>query len=255
MTENDGACLSKAREHGRRHRGLAHRTPGLTERLGMRNHTETDIVLNLANADELFEPPEAGRPSMTCGAPVGWDDLGAAIGEPGVVRLLRLLQSQPHAKRLVIRVQQLSSADPAASLVEVEARLRRWSHAKIATSQEQERLIHRIGLRVLAACTGLLGLALLASWVLQSDGVLGPPGPLRSLASEAIVIAGWVVMWRPIELLIFDPLRPAFERRLLERVPHMTIVTEQASDGTSHPPGSPPSPSALTHTSAPTGSR
>ncbi len=65
-----------------------------------------------------------------------------------------------------------------------------------------------------------------AMWALQQESLLGPPGPVRTLAAEALVIAGWVVMWRPIELLVFDPMRPLMECRLLSRVLRTPVTVE-----------------------------
>lgn len=193
----------------------------------MPKHDHTDIVLHLEQPDELFESPSPGRKALSEGGPTNWDDLGAALGEPGVTRLLRFLQAQPRANRILVRVHQSAArTDGIRDGADLEARLRRWCEAKVAHNRAKEQITVRIGFRVLAACTGLLAVALLASWFLQNESVFGSPSALRTLASEAIVIAGWVVMWRPIEMLTFDRFGSAFERRLLERVPRMTISVE-----------------------------
>jgi hypothetical protein len=84
-----------------------------------------------------------------------------------------------------------------------------------------------VALRTLAACLGLLAVAFLAASTLQSEAIFtGEPGPLRKLASEAIVIAGWVVMWRPFESLIFDPLEPKRESRMIRRLLALTWRVE-----------------------------
>lgn len=106
------------------------------------------------------------------------------------------------------------------------AALKSWLVARIAANRDLIRQVRRIGWRVLGICTLALGAILALSWALLNDTLLGPPGALRTLLGEAFVIVGWVVMWRPIELLIFDPLRPAMETRLLERAQAMPIRIE-----------------------------
>ncbi|MBN8645121.1 MAG: hypothetical protein J0L61_07770 [Planctomycetes bacterium] len=186
------------------------------------------IALTLDNAEELFTGPAPGRAGGTEGgegerertAP-DWDTIGAALGEAGVTRLLRLLHARPGARTIIIRLR-----EPGADPKEVEARMRRWCEARIAANRGQERSARLVGYKALVWCTGLLALALFASWLLQGDAVLGPAGPLRTVLGEAIIIAGWVVMWRPLELIVFDPMQPAFERRMLERVAGMVVEVE-----------------------------
>ena len=50
-----------------------------------------------------------------------------------------------------------------------------------------------IGLLVLVSCIG----------VAQSLAIPSPPGPIGILR-EGIVIFGWVSIWKPIELILFD---------------------------------------------------
>jgi hypothetical protein len=65
--------------------------------------------------------------------------------------------------------------------------------SELKTFLKQAQLFLMIGLLVLAACLG----------VAQSLHVPVPPGPIGILR-EGIVIFGWVSIWKPIELLLFD---------------------------------------------------
>lgn len=56
-------------------------------------------------------------------------------------------------------------------------------------------------------------------------GALGD-GPIASFMQESVVIAGWVAMWRPMEIYLYDwwPLRR--RRRILELMSRMSVRLE-----------------------------
>lgn len=45
-----------------------------------------------------------------------------------------------------------------------------------------------------------------------------PSGPLREIFREGFVITGWVAMWRPIEVLLYDWWPMLYDRRHISRV-------------------------------------
>lgn len=173
------------------------------------------IILCLNNPEELFiASPQPDR--VKNGAARTWDDIGAVLGEPATTRLLRLALEQTGANRLVVR---LNAPDTDAEKAHTTLdQLRVWCECKLAANSADVRTSRRFGLRALAVAMFALALMLGASVVLQSETVFGTPGPLRVLFSEALVIAGWVVMWRPVEMLLFDPARPKLENRVIRRV-------------------------------------
>jgi hypothetical protein len=69
-----------------------------------------------------------------------------------------------------------------------------------------------VGLLFLATCLLLGGLAT-KLW----------PGTLGNIVREGLTIAGWVAMWRPLQIYLYDwwPLRD--ERRILERLARMRV--------------------------------
>ena len=69
------------------------------------------------------------------------------------------------------------------------------------------RLSLAIGLAALVACIGTATLAPLEA--------LGTPG---EILRESLIIAGWVVMWHPLEVLLYGLWPVVRERRLLERL-------------------------------------
>jgi hypothetical protein len=108
---------------------------------------------------------------------------------------------------------------PADLLAAVEPAVR--SHfAREASLQElrrrrlvrEGRLSLAIGLATLVLCIGAA--------TLVPTATLGTPG---EILRESLVIAGWVVMWHPLEVLLYGLWPVIRERRLLERLAEAEI--------------------------------
>lgn len=63
---------------------------------------------------------------------------------------------------------------------------------------------------------GLVILALFLSLAEMTS--LLPEGTLRDILREGLVIIGWVAMWRPLDVLLYDWLPLSRERKLFERI-------------------------------------
>ena len=72
-----------------------------------------------------------------------------------------------------------------------------------------------VGLFVL---TVFLTLAGLTKWL--------PGGTVTQILREGLVITGWVAMWRPLELLLYDWWPMVRQRRLCQRVADAEIAVE-----------------------------
>ncbi len=68
----------------------------------------------------------------------------------------------------------------------------------------------------LALAVGLL--ALVSLLTLAELTPLLAPGPVRQILREGLVITGWVAMWRPLELLMYDWWPLVRKRRLFTRI-------------------------------------
>lgn len=75
-----------------------------------------------------------------------------------------------------------------------------------------------------------LGVALVALTVFLTLAELTrflPAGTFRQILREGLIIIGWVVMWRPLELLLYDWWPLVRQRRLCERVVGAEITVEE----------------------------
>ena len=72
-----------------------------------------------------------------------------------------------------------------------------------------------------------IGLAVLAAAVVASAVVTdNVPGTVGVVLSETLIIGGWVSMWRPLEIFLYDWWPVLGERRLYERMSRMAVRIE-----------------------------
>jgi hypothetical protein len=79
----------------------------------------------------------------------------------------------------------------------------------------------------------LIGLAVVAASVIAADVIdtLMLHGRFGSIIRESLLIGGWVAMWRPLEIFLYDwwPIRS--EARLFARLSEMTVKVRSPQVG------------------------
>ena len=64
-----------------------------------------------------------------------------------------------------------------------------------------------------------VGITVLVVFLTLAESTVSlPPGPLREILREGLVITGWVAMWRPLEVLLYDWWPIVDERRRITRI-------------------------------------
>jgi hypothetical protein len=93
------------------------------------------------------------------------------------------------------------------------------------SSRRRLRELFRVGRKSL-----LIGLAFLTASVVTGNWVVTvlPHSTLAQLVRESLLIGGWVSMWRPLEVFLYDwwPIRN--ERRIYDRLANMPVRIECA---------------------------
>jgi hypothetical protein len=132
----------------------------------------------------------------------------------------------PRKSVLELRVHLDRSPDPAADAALLADAVPQYFRAEAASTRLRLRHLFRDGRVSLAVGLAFLALSLAAS---ESVRTLGDPiGVLR----ESLLIGGWVAMWRPMEVFLYDwwPIRA--EARLYDRLAAMRIrVKLREEDG------------------------
>lgn len=145
-----------------------------------------------------------------------------AAAEEFIVGWARELHA-PHEFDLRLHLAAPPAADRAAG---VEQAVRHYFASRAAVKDRELRLLWRrgrsslaIGLGFLAVCFGLAeaGRALL-------------PGQLAALTELGLQIVGWVAMWRPLEIYLYDWWPVRGDRNLLRRLARMTVRLQPPAD-------------------------
>jgi hypothetical protein len=123
---------------------------------------------------------------------------------------------------------QLSTASPADRVAGVEDAVRRYFSTRAAIKRlEFGQLIRRGRLSLIVGSVFLASCLLLVHLVTRSA-----TGAVADIVGEGLTIAGWVAMWRPLEIYLYD-WWPLYEERrrldLLARI-KVRIVMPEASD-------------------------
>lgn len=97
---------------------------------------------------------------------------------------------------------------------------------------EREQIRRRFGEHVRRARTFLaMGLLFLVLFLTLAELTASlPPGPLREILREGLVITGWVAMWRPLEALLYDWWPLVDERRHVSRVLDAPVSIHHTTD-------------------------
>ena len=163
---------------------------------------QVQIPLNLRAIDELFEAPHL-------------DPLNGQFHEmSGVEQLVAEL-----LPRSIVRSVQITIHLPADRLSEdIEGRcttaLRGYCAARIRQIDREKDHVNRQGRRELELGLLFLAVCLLgAGWVEVMDWL---PNFLGHVLGEGLVIVGWIALWHPVDLLLFERWSLIRERRCYE---------------------------------------
>lgn len=134
----------------------------------------------------------------------------------------------PPASELELTIQ-LSTPPPPARAADVENAVQHYFAHRAEMKRHEFRLLMRHGRTSL-----IVGLLFLAACLMVSElfGTIGH-GTFAKIAKEGLTIGGWVAMWRPLQVYLYDWWPLLAERRVLERLSRMTVrlVQPVVSDG------------------------
>lgn len=109
----------------------------------------------------------------------------------------------------------------------VEISVRRYFATRARMKQRELHFMMRQGRTSLIVGLVFLATCLATAEVLQTLG----KGTFASIIREGLTIAGWVAMWRPLQIYLYDwwPLR--HERKLLQKLARMRVRIVPATSG------------------------
>lgn len=169
------------------------------------------VRLELGSLGELFAEP-------------AFDPLGGHAEEvPGLDRLANQLRPLPRAP-----VSTRLSLPAGERAPDLEARCRGALRAvldrRIERNRNDARSLRKEGYATLWRGLVFLALCLLGSRVMGEVTLL--PGFVERFIDEGLVIAGWVALWYPLDVLLYQRWPLARERRLYESLRDMRLEFE-----------------------------
>jgi hypothetical protein len=169
------------------------------------------VRLELGSLGELFAEP-------------GFDPLGGhAEDVPGIERLANQLRPLPRAP-VCTRIA-LPASERAPDLEERCRRaLRTVLDRRIERNRNDARSLRQEGYATLWRGLVFLALCLLGSRFVGELPLL--PGFIERFVDEGLVIAGWVALWYPLDVLLYQRWPLARERRLYENLRDMQLEFE-----------------------------
>ncbi|MEQ1871425.1 MAG: hypothetical protein ABL961_15530 [Vicinamibacterales bacterium] len=180
------------------------------------------IDLNVRESRQLFD----GRDP----APFHERDLD----DDAVAYLLSAAQEIPRKQPLAIVVTISDEQEPRLAPEAIVEAVR--SHFTYEGEQVERRLREHVrrGQMILG-----VGLTVLVVFLALAEFTVSlPAGPLREILREGLVITGWVAMWRPLEVLLYDWWPLIDERRHVRRILDATVsIRYEGGTGDERSPG------------------
>jgi hypothetical protein len=92
---------------------------------------------------------------------------------------------------------------------------------RAAAESKEIRELFRNGRRVAAIAFAIWSLCLFLAWHITN---IFPARPLTHIVQQSFVFLGWVSMWKPFEIFLYDWLSPSRRQRLLERLAAAEVI-------------------------------
>ena len=178
------------------------------------------IVLELNSVDQLFNAFDADP----------FSELeGAALGEAGLERLVTRLQLTPLRKPVDLIICLPAAEVPPGLAERLDGALDRYCQARIEENNLQVQLgrrQHTIGMVVV---TVLVLAVMLIAYLLFTTVWAGASDLVKTLIAASISVFAWVILWDPLEALLFDWAGQARENRALAHIMEMRVVVQNQS--------------------------
>lgn len=180
---------------------------------GVHDRQTQHVALRLARLEELLVPPEP-------------DPLAGQFEErSGVDRILDAARAR-YTRRLdaIAATLTVDEQPDAEARRQVDGALKAlWRHQDQRLGEELL-TIRRDGMRALGKGLFFMLVCMAISAIGGRTTVL--PDLVRSLLSEGFIIAGWVALWHPMELLLYEWWPASRDRKLYRLIAEMTYTIE-----------------------------
>jgi hypothetical protein len=185
----------------------------------MTTSTKREIVIRVDTISQLFNAPDVNPFS---------DKDADVLGEAALVRAVRRLLGRRVRNWENVQLTIVLPPDqitPDLQQQTVEA-IRRYTTAKIEDNDLTIRLSRLRGAIGLAIVTLITLAALALAYFLVSGPLANANSVVQGLVVASATVFAWVIMWDPLEKLLFDWVGPSLENRILRKIREMKVVIE-----------------------------
>ena len=176
-----------------------------------------DIVIRLDTIDQLFNAPDIN--------PFSAEEVDV-LGEPALLRAVRRLQA--HRIRHWEGVKLILELPPDQITPNLETRtqeaLHRYCAAKIEDNRLQIRLSRVRSLIGLGMVTAISIVLIALAYLLFNSVFAGASDLATGVVAASISVFVWVILWDPMEKLLFDWVEPHIENNILRKLQDIAIV-------------------------------
>jgi hypothetical protein len=154
----------------------------------MEDHRRIEVTVQVNDVNDLFR--ERAFDPFT-------DDVGTVPSIAAMAQLPHLVSSVDRLRlRILLPGEQLAPQTEA----RVKRALLRYCYHMIAQARRKLSAMRWVGVRTLGVGLLFFAVSLAASTAVQR--ALWIPEELRVLASESLIVAGWVLLWQPLDTLV-----------------------------------------------------
>lgn len=177
----------------------------------------TPIVIRLDTIDQLFNAPEID--------PFSTEEVDV-LGEPALLRAVRRLQA--HRIRNWEGVKLTLELPPDQISPDLDRRtqeaLGRYCAAKIEDNKLQIRLSRMRSLIGLGMVTVISIIVIGLAYLLLNSVFAGASDTAKGVVAASVSVFVWVILWDPMEKLLFDWVQPRLENNVLRKLQGIDIV-------------------------------
>lgn len=171
---------------------------------------ELQITLQLQNIQELFDIPDTTPFS---------DDYKIYSNKPAINFVVEKLYAHRKSKNVLLKIFMPAEQIKSGLDKETEDAIKRYSHTWVEDSKQKMVRAKYKGMRGLA--TALVGLIFL-----NGTGILlsNYENFIVKLVSEGLIVAGWVLMWFPLDILTQEFWVSRLERNAYKKLEKIRVV-------------------------------
>jgi hypothetical protein len=173
------------------------------------------LELPLSDFEQLFNAPSVNPLSRA---------VPEILGVSGAEYVLHQLETRRNSIEILQLILPAPARSDTDSSDQIQQALQRYAEYRIQEQQALARETRRRGWRVTAAALVLLAACLAISQIFTSEITEGMRPLLRTTMEYGFEIVGWVMLWHPIEILVFEPLTIKHRINALRRLMSLQVM-------------------------------